>query len=32
MDEGLVEDPENVHNLCATCTKTKNKGGKQVAA
>jgi hypothetical protein len=32
MDEGLVEDPENVHNLCAACAKTKSKGGKQVAA
>jgi hypothetical protein len=31
MDEGLVEDPENVHNLCGTCGKTKGKG-KQAAA
>jgi len=31
MDEGLVEDPENVHNLCGPCGKTKGKG-KQVAA
>jgi hypothetical protein len=31
MDEGLVEDPENVHNLCGTCGKAKGKG-KQVAA
>ena len=31
MDEGLVEDSNNVHNLCATCSKTKGKG-KQVAA
>ena len=22
MDEGLVEDPENVHNLCSPCAKT----------
>src|SRR5438132_3968129 len=29
MDEGLVEDPNNQHNQCATCAKTK---GKQVAA
>jgi hypothetical protein len=32
MDEGLVEDPENVHNVCAACAKTRTKGGKQVAA
>lgn len=31
MDEGLVEDPDNVHNVCGTCAKTKSKG-KQVAA
>lgn len=31
MDEGLVEDPNNVHNLCAACSKTKTKG-KQAAA
>jgi len=31
MDEGLVEDPNNVHNVCAACAKTKVKG-KQVAA
>jgi hypothetical protein len=31
MDEGLVEDPENVRNLCGACGKTKAKG-KQVAA
>jgi hypothetical protein len=31
MDEGLVEDPQNVHNVCGTCTKAKGKG-KQVAA
>src|SRR5215468_4497737 len=31
MDEGLVEDPDNVHNLCGACGKTKAKG-KQVAA
>ncbi|MCK6555620.1 hypothetical protein L6Q96_13735 [Candidatus Binatia bacterium] len=26
MDEGLVEDPNNVHNLCSACAKAKNKG------
>jgi hypothetical protein len=27
MDEGLVEDPENAHNLCGACAKTtKSKG------
>jgi hypothetical protein len=31
MDEGLIEDPDNVHNLCAACGKTKSKG-KQAAA
>ncbi len=31
MDEGLVEDPKNVNNLCGTCAKAKGKG-KQVAA
>ena len=31
MDEGLVEDPKNTHNVCGTCAKTKGKG-KQVAA
>jgi hypothetical protein len=31
MDEGLVEDPANVHNLCGSCGKTKAKG-KQAAA
>ena len=31
MDEGLVEDPDNVHNMCGTCGKTKAKG-KQAAA
>src|SRR5437870_11382170 len=31
MDEGLVEEPNNVHNMCATCSKTKGKG-KQAAA
>jgi hypothetical protein len=31
MDDGLVEDPNNVSNLCGACAKTKGKG-KQVAA
>lgn len=31
MDEGLAEDPDNVHNVCGTCAKTKTKG-KQFAA
>src|SRR5215470_1062987 len=31
LDEGLVEDPDNVHNVCGACAKTKGKG-KQVAA
>lgn len=33
MDEGLVEDPGNVNNICSACSKGgKGKGGKQVAA
>lgn len=31
MDDGLVEDPSNTHNLCGSCTKAKGKG-KLVAA
>lgn len=31
IDEGLVEDPDNVRNLCGACGKAKAKG-KQVAA
>src|SRR5262245_35229874 len=31
MDEGLVEDPDNVHNVCGACGKSKSKG-KQAAA
>jgi hypothetical protein len=31
IDEGLVEDPDNVRNLCGACGKTKAKA-KQVAA
>jgi hypothetical protein len=32
MDDGLVEDPNNVQNTCGACAKTKGKGGKQAAA
>ena len=28
MDDGLVEDPNNVMNLCGTCAKAKGKDGK----
>jgi len=31
MDDGLVEDPNNLNNLCGACAKAKGKG-KQVAA
>ncbi len=31
MDEGLVEDPNNVRNVCGACSKAKGKG-KQAAA
>jgi hypothetical protein len=31
IDEGLVEDPDNVRNICGACAKSKSKG-KQVAA
>ena len=31
MDDGLVEDPANVSNLCSACAKNKGKG-KQAAA
>lgn len=27
LDEGLVEDPENRHNLCAACAKEKGVSG-----
>ncbi len=26
MDEGLIEDPNNLNNLCAACAKAKSKG------
>lgn len=33
LDEGLVEDPNNVHNICGHCRKDRDKGkGKQAAA
>ena len=28
MDDGLVEDPNNVQNMCGACAKTKGKDGK----
>jgi hypothetical protein len=31
IDEGLVEDPDNVRNMCGACGKSKAKG-KQAAA
>lgn len=31
MDEGLVEDPANLNNLCGACARPKGKG-KQAAA
>jgi hypothetical protein len=32
MDEGLVEDPNNVSNYCGACAKTSKGKGKQAAA
>ena len=32
MDDGLVEDPNNVENTCGTCAKTKKDKRKQAAA
>ncbi len=29
LDEGLVEDPNNVANLCAACAKTRGKSRKK---
>ena len=29
LDEGLVEDPNNVENLCAACAKAREKSGKK---
>jgi hypothetical protein len=31
MDDGLVEDPNNVHNLCSACAKEKGKDGQAAA-
>lgn len=31
LDEGLVEDQANVHNLCAPCAKDKGKNGQAAA-
>lgn len=31
IDEGLLEDPDNVRNICGACAKSKSKG-KQAAA
>jgi hypothetical protein len=31
MDEGLVEDPDNVRNLCSACSKRNGKGKKAAA-
>jgi hypothetical protein len=31
MDDGLAEDPNNVHNLCSACAKEKGKGGQAAA-
>ncbi len=32
MDDGLVEDPDNVENMCGTCAKGKGGKGKKDAA
>ena len=32
VDDGLVEDPENVENMCGNCTKGKGAKRKQDAA
>ena len=31
IDDGLVEDPNNIHNLCRACAKEKGKGGQAAA-
>lgn len=31
LDEGLVEDPANAHNLCDPCGKEKGKNGQAAA-
>ena len=30
LDDGIVEDPENLHNLCKACA--KEKGARETAA
>jgi hypothetical protein len=33
LDEGLIEDPDNVRNVCGQCKKAREKGkGKKAAA
>ena len=32
LDEGLVEDPDNVRNVCGQCRKERDKGKKKQAA
>lgn len=32
VDDGLVEDPDNVDNMCGNCAKTKRDKRKQAAA
>jgi hypothetical protein len=32
MDDGLVEDPDNIENMCGGCAKTKKDKRKQAAA
>lgn len=32
VDDGLVEDPDNVDNMCGNCAKTKREKGKKAAA
>ena len=31
LDEGLAEDPHNVHNVCGSCAKQKGKGSQAAA-
>ncbi|MBI3300622.1 MAG: hypothetical protein HYZ72_00870, partial [Deltaproteobacteria bacterium] len=31
LDEGLVEDPNNIANLCAACGREKGKNGQAAA-
>jgi len=32
IDEGLVEDPDNIRNVCGSCAKNTKSKGKQAAA